>query len=159
MCFQSGISFFIKVINHENGIFNLKIKIAMKTIIISKVLAFALVLSLASFTPDKKANSRNTASPDRVALNAALFQLVNTNKVKLAIDKGTGNHLRIYLKEKGGRILYTEMYPKSAEQYRRIFDLEGMNDGTYYFELNYGNQRLIKEVQIQTNRERTISFQ
>ena len=131
----------------------------MKTTIISKVLAFALVLSLASFTPDKKADSGNTASPNRVALNAALFQLIHTNKVKLAIDKGTANRLRIHLKDKGGRILYTEMYGKSEEQYRRIFDLDGMQDGTYYFELTYGDQTLVKEVEIQTNSERTISFQ
>lgn len=136
----------------------------MKITIISKVLAFALVLSLASFTPDKKTDSGNTASPNRVTpnrvtLNAALFKLARTSKVKLAINKGTADRLRIHLKDKGGRILYTEMYSKSEEQYRRIFDMEGMQDGTYYFEMYYGDQKLVKEVEIQTNRERNISFQ
>ena len=131
----------------------------MKITIISKLFVLALILSLSSFTADKKSDRKNTTSSNQVALNAGLFQLINTNKIKLAVDKGTERRLQVKLKDQGGRILYNEMYNKNAEQYRRVFDLEGMADGTYYFELLYGDQKLVKEVQIQTNRDRSISIQ
>ena len=131
----------------------------MKITIISKLFVLALILSLSSFTADKKSDRKNTTSSNQVALNAGLFQLINTNKIKLAVDKGTEKCLQVKLKDQGGRILYNEMYNKNAEQYRRVFDLEGMSDGTYYFELLYGDQKLVKEVQIQTNRDRSISIQ
>ena len=131
----------------------------MKITIISKLFVLALILFLSSFTADKKSDRKNTASSNQVALNAGLFQLINTNKIKLAVDKGTERRLQVKLKDQGGRILYNEMYNKNAEQYRRVFDLEGMADGTYYFELLYGDQKLVKEVQIQTNRDRSISIQ
>ena len=131
----------------------------MKITIISKLVALALFLSLSSFAADKKSDRKNNASSSMVSLNAGLFQLVNTNKIKLAVDKGTEKRLQVKLKDAGGRVLYNELYNKDAEQYRRVFDLEGMNDGTYYFELLYGDQKLVKEVQIQTSTGRSISIQ
>ena len=131
----------------------------MKITIISKLIALALILSVPSFAADKKSDRKNNVSSTTVSLNAGLFQLVNTNKIKLAVDKGTEKRLQVKLKDAGGRVLYNEMYNKDSEQYRRVFDLEGMNDGTYYFELLYGDQKLVKEVQIQTSTGRSISIQ
>lgn len=131
----------------------------MKITIISKLVALALILSVSSFAADKKSDRKNSTSSSAVSLSAGLFQLINTNKIKLAVDKGTEKRLQVILKDAGGRVIYNEMYNKDAEQYRRVFDLEGMNDGTYYFELLYGDQKLVKEVQIQTSTGRSISIQ
>ncbi|WP_221390496.1 hypothetical protein [Dyadobacter sp. NIV53] len=131
----------------------------MKISIISKLVAFALIVSLSSFAADKKADRKNKVSSHAVSLSAGMFQVVNTSKVKLAVDKGTDGRLLVKLKDGSGRTLYTETYGKNSEQYRRVFDMDGMNDGKYYFELSYGDQKLIKEVQIQTSTGRSISIQ
>ena len=132
----------------------------MKISIISKSLfALALTLSLASFTSEKKEESKKTSEAKNASFDAAIFQLNNTQKVKLAIDKGGDDRMRVSLKDKGGRTLYTEMYHKSQEKYRRVFDLTGMNDGTYYFEMLYKDKKLTKQIDILTNKDRVISFQ
>lgn len=132
----------------------------MKITIVSKaVLAVAMMFSLASFTPDKKGNRETNSSPNKVALNAAVFQLRNTNKVKLAVDKGTDSRLKVVLKDKAGKTFYSETYERGVQKYRQVFDLEDMSDGTYYFELTYGDQKLTKEVAIQTNKDRVILFE
>jgi len=132
----------------------------MKISIISKtVFALGLMFSLSSFASEKKEANDNSSTTKPVALKAAIFQLSRSNKVKLAVDKGTAARLRVTLKDKGGRTLYSEMYGKNDAMYRRVFDLEDMNDGVYYFELAYGDQTVVKEIEIQTNRERVISIQ
>ena len=131
----------------------------MKITIVSKMLfAFAMMLSLASFTSEKKDGKEKTTEAERVQFNASLFQLVNTNKIKLAVDKSAGSPLRVLLKDKGGRVLYSEMYGKNEKQYRRIFNLNDMTDGTYVFELFYKDQKVTKAIDIETNTERTISL-
>jgi len=132
----------------------------MKITIISKMFfAFALMLSLTSFASEKKDGKENTASKKSVNFDASLFQLANTSKLKLSVDKGAGSNLRILLKDKGGRVLYSEMYGKDQEQYRRVFNLNDMNDGTYFFELFYKGEKVVKEISIQTNSERKIALQ
>jgi len=131
----------------------------MKISIISKaVCAVAIMFSLSSFAADKKEKNEKNSAPNKVALNAAVFQLNHTNKVKLAVNKGSDSHLKIVLKDKDGRTFYAETYGKEQEKYRRVFDLEDMTDGTYYFELTSGDQKLTKEIDIHTNRDRVISI-
>lgn len=135
-------------------------KIAMKIMTISKtVFALALTFSVTSFASEKKEIGTNSTTTNPIAIKAAIFQLSHSNKVKLAVDKGTGSRLRVVLKDKGGRMLYSEMYSKYDAMYRRVFDLEDLGDGIYFFELGYDDQRIVKEIEIQTNRERVISIQ
>src|SRR5215217_1235331 len=97
--------------------------------------ALALTLSLASFTTDKKKNKEEKTASDAVVFDAALYKVRETNKVKLSVDKAADERLRIVLKDKGGRVLYSEVFNDKDAKYRRVFDLEEMNDGVYYFEL------------------------
>ena len=133
----------------------------MKITIISKLFcALALCVSLMSFsgTNDKETNKKN--SEKAATFRASVLQLgENGFKVKLAVDKGTDQNLRILLKDKGGKIYYSEMFSKKEDKYRRIFDLADMTDGTYVFELYYNNQKITKEVELETTTERVISLQ
>jgi hypothetical protein len=131
----------------------------MKITIISKaVFAVAMMFSLSSFASDKKEN-RETNVPNKMAFDAGVFQIGHSNKVKLAVDNSTDERLRVVLYDKTGRTYYNEMSGKRDKKYRQVFDLEGMTDGTYYFELSAGDQKITKEVAIETNSERVISFQ
>ncbi|SKC01280.1 hypothetical protein [Dyadobacter psychrophilus] len=121
--------------------------------------ALALTLSLASFTTDKKKNKEEKAAPDAVVFDAALYKVKETNKVKLSVNKAADERLRIILKDKGGKVFYSEVFNDKDAKYRRVFDLEEMNDGVYYFELFYNKKKLVKEVQIQSTSEKLISLQ
>lgn len=131
----------------------------MKIRIISKaVLAVALMFSLSSFTSEKQEDNSTGSAPNKATFNASVFQVQNSRKIKLAVDKDATTQLKVVLKDKTGTTYYREIYGKGELQYRRVFDLDGMNDGTYYFELTSGDQKLTKEVDIHTNSERVISI-
>ena len=132
----------------------------MKITIVSKaIFAVALMFSLSSFAFETKESHGRPTSPNKVAFNASIFQVRSSNKVKLAIDNGSESTLRVTLKDQAGKTFYNETYKKGEQPYRRVFDLEGMNDGTYYFELTAGDQKLTKEIAIQTKGERVISVE
>jgi hypothetical protein len=120
--------------------------------------ALALALSISSFTGDKE-NKKIEKDAKHVTFDAVLYQVKNTNKVKLAIDKGDESRLRIVLKDKVGKIFYSEVVNQSELKYRRTFDLDEMHDGTYYFELSYKGQKLTKEVDIRSINEKLISLE
>ena len=92
-------------------------------------------------------------------MKAAVFQVRNSSKIKLAVSKDAGLRLAVVLKDQTGKMYYSETYGKEELQYRRTFDLEDLNDGTYFFELTCGDQKLSKEIEIHTNSQRLISIE
>ena len=133
----------------------------MKITTISKLFcAVALCVSLMSFRDFGQNEGNEDSSVKAGSMQASIFQTGSKGyKVKLAIDKGTDQSLRIFLKDKGGKVYYRELFSKKEDKYRRIFDLADMSDGTYYFELFYNNQKLTKEIHLETKTARAISFQ
>lgn len=134
----------------------------MKTTIISKLLlAIALTISLVSFTSDKKNAEEKAAEAKRAGFAASLYQVSNTQKVKLSINTGEESPLRIILQEKNGKICYSELYRKNQgqkNQYRRVFDMAEMTDGTYYFKMYFKDHAITKELQLETNNDKIISI-
>jgi hypothetical protein len=131
----------------------------MKITIISKVFcAFALCASLTSFTSvnDKKSGCVSTVHETTMKASVHHFGTVGF-KVKVSVDKGADQNLRIFLKDRGGKIYYSELFAKKEERYRRIFDLAEMNDGIYYFELYYNGQKIVKKIELETTRDRALS--
>ncbi|HEV7381519.1 MAG TPA: hypothetical protein VGN64_17095 [Dyadobacter sp.] len=132
----------------------------MKIIISKIVLVATLICSLSSFANDKKAEAMAKVEAAKLAgFGASIFQLNNTHKVKLSVDKKKDSHLRIILKDQFGRTHYNELYSKNEGQYRRTFDFTNMADGTYQFELVYKDYKLTKEVQLETNQDRIFVIQ
>ncbi|TLU99057.1 hypothetical protein [Dyadobacter luticola] len=131
----------------------------MKISIVSNLFcALALTLSLSSFAADKTSKDEKNASA--VSFDAALYKVAQTNKVKLSVDKNASDRLRVVLRDKAGKVYYSEVFNDKDAKYRRVFDLEEMTDGTYYFDLYNNNKaKLTKEVQIQSNNEKLISLQ
>ena len=121
--------------------------------------ALALTLSLTSFTMDKKVSKQEKEASKEVTLDAALYKVMATNKVKLSVDKNANDRLRVILKDKAGKIYYSESFNENVSKYRRIFDLEEMGDGTYYFEMISKKKKLVKEVQIESTSAKFISLQ
>ncbi|MCE7066517.1 hypothetical protein [Dyadobacter sp. CY326] len=131
----------------------------MKISSISKLFcALALTLSLASFTTDKKKNREEKTAANAVAFDAALYKINDTNKVKLSVNKSAGDNLRIILKDKSGKVYYNEMFSENDAKYRRVFDLDEVGDGVYYFEVINNKQKLVKQVEIESTSEKLISL-
>lgn len=130
-------------------------KISITSILAS---AFALTLSFTSFAADKKKNKeeKETAS---VAFDAALYKVGDTNKVRLSVDKNPNERLRVVLKDKAGKIYYSEVFNERETKYRRVFNLDEMTDGTYYFELSHKKDKKVKEVNIESTSSKMISLQ
>ena len=131
----------------------------MKISLISNFLcAAAYTLSLASFTTDKKKSHEESETAGRTTIQASLYKLADSNKVKLSVDKSDDDKLKITLKDKSGQLYYSEVYNEKDSKYRRVFDLNDMNDGKYTFELFYNKQKVTKTVEIQSKNDKYISL-
>jgi len=121
----------------------------MKIQTILNLLVVLAVLFLSSFTDKKE---------DVTRLNASLDPVENTFKVKLTVDSAMQSPLRITLKGKNRKIYYSEVYRSKDQRYIRIFNMNEMDPGIYYFELSYRKQRVTKEVEIQRRYEKLITL-
>lgn len=131
-------------------------KISIVSILTS---AFALTLSFTSFAADKKKEKAAKESAEAVNFDAALYKINDSNKVRLSVDKAENERLRVVLKDKAGKIYYSEVFNQHDSKYRRVFDLDEMGDGIYYFELSQKNSKLVKEVNIESTSSKMISLQ
>lgn len=66
-----------------------------------------------------------------------------------------GSRSLIYIKDEGGRIIYTETVPKN-NSYVKIFDFSTLGDGKYTLEVASGKQRVAKPFEISTNTVRSV---
>lgn len=132
----------------------------MKISIVSNLIcAVALSLSLTSFAADKKKNHEEKETASAVTFDAALYKTGGVNKVTLAVNKNPNERLRVILKDKGGKLYYSEVFNQKDSKYRRVFNLDELGDGTYYFELFHNKNKLIKELNIESTNAKMISLQ
>lgn len=135
----------------------------MKISTVSKfVLSLTLSLSLVTFTYAKGNKSEKTDKKTKSsvsAFDASLYKVANTSKVKLAINKIPETSVNLVLKDTRGTIIYEETLPKNNDKpYRRVFDIEGMEDGKYYFELYNKDQKITKKLEIATSNTKVVAL-
>lgn len=133
----------------------------MKVSTISKVvLSLTLAFSLVSFSYAKENKAEKTDKKVKSSVatfDASMYKLVNTNKVKLAIDKMPEASVNVILRDGKGNIVYQEILKKNDDRpYRRVFDVEGMEDGTYQFELYNKDNKIIKKLEIETSNNKEV---
>lgn len=122
----------------------------MKITSISKlVLSLTLALSTLSFSYAKEEGTEKKETKAAAAFGASLYSVANTNKVKLAIDKIPDANVNIVLRDNYGKVVYHEVLKNSSDNlYRRVFDLAGMEEGTYYFVIMGKNTKVTKKIEI-----------
>lgn len=130
----------------------------MKITSISKlVLSLTFALSTLSFTYAKEKSTEEKETKAALAFDASLYKVANTSKVKLAIDKIPDAEVNIILRDNFGRIIYREALKKNSDGlYRRVFDMEGMDEGTYYFVLIGKNSKITKTVEISSTSAKIV---
>ena len=129
----------------------------MKITTVSKIaLSLTLALSSLSFTYAKEGTDKKE-SKAAVAFDASLYRVANSNKVKLAIDKIPDASVNIVLRNNFGKVIYQEVLKKNSDGlYRRVFDLEGVEEGTYYFVLMGKDTKITKKVEISSSSTKII---
>ena len=130
----------------------------MKITNISKlVLSVGLALSTLSFSYAKEEGTEKKEAKAAKAFDASLYRVANTNKVKLAIDKMPDANVTIILRDNHGKVIYQEVLRKNSEDlYRRVFDLEDVDEGTYYFVMMGKNTKITKKVEVSSSTTKVI---
>ncbi|MBC7892705.1 MAG: hypothetical protein H7Y12_10860 [Sphingobacteriaceae bacterium] len=70
--------------------------------------------------------------------NAAIYPVINSVKVKLALENPLRTSLRIRLLNERGMVLFTDQLSRNWKSSLRNFDMSGMKDGTYTLEISDG---------------------
>ncbi len=135
----------------------------MKISIISNLLcAMALIVSVPSFAGDRNNDKSKEETVATANFEAALYKIIDSNRVRLLVDVGVDETLRVTLKDKSGRVYYSDKFDLQNADNNRIvsliFDLDDLRDGTYYFELYQKGTSVVKTVDIASNNSRLISL-
>jgi|GEM_PF-6385476 len=92
---------------------------------------------IAVLNPDHADLTPNNAVRTRT-FNAAIYPVINSMKVKLALENPLRTSLRIRLLNERGTVLFTDQLSRNWKSSLRNFDMSGMKDGTYTLEISDG---------------------
>jgi hypothetical protein len=112
-----------------------------------KILTIVLLASattFASIADDKMA----IKEIDTFAIG--MYQLKNTSKVRLILEKFQGSVVLVKLTDEDGNILHREFITKKQMNYSKTFDLSELADGTYTFVIKSGKEKETHSVAIKT---------
>lgn len=110
--------------------------------------AFTFSTVLASEQIGKKDESK-TAS--KRTFDVGMYRVINSMKVNVLVEKQEGKTLDITLKNDRNEVIYSELIGKKASKFSKKFDLVGLSDGKYRFEISNGKEIITKEVNLETH--------
>ncbi len=122
-------------------------KIMKKTI---KNFAIALVAGIFTFSTVLATEPVETKLEANKSFDVGMYRIMNSMKVNLAVEKLKGNTVEITLKNDKNEIIYTEFIGKKLVKFSKKFDLTGLADGKYRFEITNGKETITKEVNVET---------
>lgn len=80
-----------------------------------------------------------------------MYNIKNTSKIRLMLEKAKGDVLIVQLRNEAGDVLHKEVVNKRNTFYSANFQLDGLKDGTYQFEIESNNEKVVREVTVSTN--------
>jgi hypothetical protein len=108
------------------------------------IVLLASITTFASVADDKMA----IKEIDTFAIG--MYQLKNTSKVRLMLEKFQSSVVLVKLTDKNGSILHREFIAKKQMNYSKTFDLSRLTDGTYTFIIESGQKKETHDVAIKT---------
>ncbi|MFN8352957.1 MAG: hypothetical protein U0Y10_00800 [Spirosomataceae bacterium] len=131
----------------------------MKTLV--KTLMLAAVVAASTVSAFAEEPTETTAK--KKAFSVGMYQSVNTTKMNLIVEKSAADRVFVALKNDKDEVLYSETIAKKDAKYWRKFDLSDLQDGKYRFEISSGRDKVVKEVNLSTEKpvsesERAISI-
>lgn len=115
-----------------------------------KNFAMALVAGIFTFSTVLAAEPVDTKLDANKTFGVGMYRIVNSMKVNVAVEKLKGNTVEITLKNEKNETIYTEFVGKKLVKFSKKFDLTGLADGKYRFEITNGKEKITKEVNLET---------
>ena len=97
--------------------------------------------------------------PAPSGLTVIAYQVPETTKFKVHFQNPSGERVRIVLKNDRHESVYAEDVTNTKRGYIRKFDMKDMADGTYRFEVSSGQQKVTREIGLQTTLARSVLVQ
>ena len=124
-------------------------KKALKTFAIALTTGvFTFSTVLASEPIGKKDESKIVS---KRTFEVGMYRIINSMKVNVLIEKQEGKSLDITLKNDRNEVIYSEVIGKKISKFSKKFDLVGLSDGKYRFEISNGKEAITKEVNLETH--------
>ncbi len=120
-----------------------------------KNFAIALVAGVFTFStvlasePIGRKDESKTVS--KRTFDVGMYRIINSMKVNVMIEKQEGKSLDITLKNDRNEVIYSEFIGKKVRKLSKKFDLVGLADGKYRFEISNGKEVITKEVNLETH--------
>lgn len=99
-----------------------------------------------------------TELPEGKTFDVGMYRVMNTMKINVIIAKEQSNWVEIRLKNDKNETIYVEVVNRKTKQFAKKFNLEGLEDGTYRFEITNGKETVVKEVNVQTNSPKPTDY-
>ncbi|WP_337041969.1 hypothetical protein [Emticicia sp. 17c] len=115
--------------------------------------ALALVAGLFTFS-----SVLATELAEGKTFDVGMYRVNNTMKINVMIAKEQGNWVEIRLKNEKNETIYVEVVNRKTTQFAKKFDLQGLEDGKYRFEISNGKETIVKEVSLLTNSPRPADY-
>ncbi len=116
-----------------------------------KNFAIALVAGIFTFSSVLATEPIATKLDVNKSFDVGMYRIVNSMKVNVTIEKQKGNVVEISLKNDKNEVIYTEIVGKKSIKFAKKFDLTGLEDGKYRFDISSGKETITKEINLETH--------
>ena len=130
-----------------NRIFNTQNITIMKKLF--KTFAILLLATATTFATTSEDDKKKVKQP--TSFDIGMYNVKNTSTIRLMLEKAKGDIITIKLRDETGDILHKEVVRKNNTFYKTNFQLDGLSDGTYQFEISSDNEKVVREVTVSTN--------
>ncbi len=114
-----------------------------------KTLAIVLLASATTFAATIEDDKKSVKQP--TSFDIGMYNVKNTSKIRLMLAKAKGDVITVKLLNEKGDVLHKEVVAKNSTLYKTNFELDGLEDGTYQFEIESSNEKVVREVTVSTN--------
>ena len=116
-----------------------------------KNFAVALAAGIFTFSTVLATEPVATKLDGNKSFDVGMYRIINSMRVSVAIEKTQGNVVEIRLKNDKNEVIYTEFVGKKSVKFAKKFDLTGLADGKYRFEISNGKEMITKEINVETH--------
>ncbi len=109
-----------------------------------KPIITALLLGVASFANAGSFKVEPTVKP----FATGIYKSVGQPTLNVNIDKEKGTKITITLKDRAGEVIYEDTFTKNQVNYRTKINMNQLEKGTYFLELNDGKNTEVKKIEI-----------
>lgn len=123
-----------------------------------KNFAMALVAGIFTFSTVMATEPIERKIETKKSFEVGMYRIVNSMTVNVMIEKIAGKPLEISLKNDKNETIYTEYVGKKSSKFAKKFDLTGLEDGKYHFDISSGKEKITKEINLETHQPNPADY-